>query len=283
MGTPFDAVGKDLFELAPAGWLGVLGHPRSADRVRMIDADLSSTVSTATDKVIFVDDPEPWLLMIELQANWDGDLPYDLMRRFALLRHRHRMPVSCAVVLMRPEANTSAMTGAFPQANPLGISWSFPFSVFRLWEQPVSTFLDGPLGLVPFAPIAQIDPTDLHRIKSIVGQRLISEATPSQSRTLRTAVVELLALRYDDTEIGIWEDLMATLDITATPLIKRLQNEAKLQQSRAALIRIGRKKFGVPPPAEAEATIAAATDLDRLDELMDRVLDVKNWNELMGT
>jgi hypothetical protein len=59
--------------------------------------------------------------MAELQANWDGDLPYDLLRRYSLLRHRHRLPVSCVVVLMRPSANTSTLTGAFLQPDPLGV------------------------------------------------------------------------------------------------------------------------------------------------------------------
>src|SRR5437667_6184403 len=86
MTTLYDATAKDLFELSPDGWLGVMGQPRPADKVRMIDADLSATVSTATDKVIYVDDPQPWLVMAELQANWDGDLPFDILRRFALLR-----------------------------------------------------------------------------------------------------------------------------------------------------------------------------------------------------
>src|SRR5688572_8937514 len=100
----FDAVGKDLVEFSPVGWVTFLDCPRPADRVHVIDADLSATVSTATDKVVRVDDPTPWLLMIELQANWDGDLPFDLLRRYALLRHRHRLPVACVVVLLRPSA-----------------------------------------------------------------------------------------------------------------------------------------------------------------------------------
>jgi hypothetical protein len=59
MNKAFDAVGKDLFEDAPTGWMGVFGQPRPPDRVWMIDADLSATVMTATDNLIYVNDPEP--------------------------------------------------------------------------------------------------------------------------------------------------------------------------------------------------------------------------------
>jgi hypothetical protein len=280
---PYDATGKDLFELAPAAWLGILGQPRPQDRVRMIDADLSATVSTATDKVIYVDDPSPWLAMFELQANWDGDLPYDILRRFSLLRHRHRMPVSCVVVLMRPSASTSAMTGTFLQPDPLGTDWPFPFHVVRLWELPADTFLQGPLGLLPFAPIALVDRTDATRVKSVIKDRLINEASRSQREILAVALIQLLALRYDKNEVGFWRDLMATLDISKTPLVKMFQEEAQLEQARADLLRMAQKKFGSPATPEAASIVAATSDLSRLNELMERVFDVDSWQELLAS
>jgi hypothetical protein len=102
MSKPFDAVGKDLIEAAPAAWLAILGQPRPDDKVWVIDADLSSTVTTATDKVLHVDDPEPWLILAELHSYCDPDLPLTLLKRHALLADRHRKPVSCVVVLLRP-------------------------------------------------------------------------------------------------------------------------------------------------------------------------------------
>ena len=51
MSKPFDAAGKVLLELDPSGWLTLLGSPRPADRVRVIDADVSA-VSLAADRVV---------------------------------------------------------------------------------------------------------------------------------------------------------------------------------------------------------------------------------------
>src|SRR4051794_632553 len=171
MATPFDAAAKDLIEMAPADWLAFLGQPRPPELVRVIDADLSATVTTSTDKVIRVDDPDPWLLLIELQAAWDGDMPFDLLRRYALLRHRHRLPVSYAIVLLRPEANTSAMTGAFLQPDRLGRDWDFPFHVVRVWETPAEALVRGPLGMTPLAPIAAVDRVGVLRVLSEVDER----------------------------------------------------------------------------------------------------------------
>ena len=48
------------------------------------------------------------------------------------------------------------------------------------------------------------------------------------------------------------------------------------------LFRLGRKRFG-QPKAAIKAKIEALTDLDRLEQLSDRVLDAKSWDELIGT
>src|SRR4051794_11669524 len=213
MATPFDAAAKDLIEMAPADWLAFLGQPRPPELVRVIDADLSATVTTSADKVIRVDDPEPWLLLIELQAAWDGDLPFDLLRRYALLRHRHRTPVSCVIVLLRPEANTSAMTGAFAQPERLGRDWEVPFHMVRVWETPSETFLRGPLAMIPLAPIAAVDRAEVPRVLSELDRRAEQEGTRAQADTLRTATLQLLALRYDEAFIAQLVEYMATIDL----------------------------------------------------------------------
>jgi predicted transposase YdaD len=61
------------------------------------------------------------------------------------------------------------------------------------------------------------------------------------------------------------------------------KGEAKghAEEAMEALLRLGRRKLG-PPGAEVEARIAALDDLDRLRELLDRVLDVASWDELPG-
>jgi hypothetical protein len=46
------------------------------------------------------------------------------------------------------------------------------------------------------------------------------------------------------------------------------------------LLHLGRKKFG-PPDPRVEVAIATIADLDRLRDLIDRVLDVSSWDELL--
>jgi hypothetical protein len=183
---------------------------------------------------------------------------------------------------MRPSANSSAMTGAFMQPDRLGADWPFPFHVIRLWETPAETFLTGPLGMLPFAPIARVDLNAAAHVKLVIKDRLQHEATRSQRDILAAALVQLLALRYDDESINFWRDMMATLDISKTHLAEMFREEGRLEEKRADVLRMGRKKFAAPAPPEAKAAIEAITDLDRLNELIDRALDVSSWQDLLS-
>ncbi len=58
--------------------------------------------------------------------------------------------------------------------------------------------------------------------------------------------------------------------------------EGAVEEARKILIRHGSKKFG-PPGEQAEARIAALDDVDRLQDLIDGVLDVASWDELLGS
>jgi len=58
--------------------------------------------------------------------------------------------------------------------------------------------------------------------------------------------------------------------------------EGATEEARRNLFRLGSKKLG-QPDARVEAQIAAITDRERLDQLLDRVLDVSSWDELLAS
>jgi hypothetical protein len=60
------------------------------------------------------------------------------------------------------------------------------------------------------------------------------------------------------------------------------REEGALREARKLLLRQGRRKFGAPEPA-IEATVQAITDLDRLERMSDRLLDVMTWQDLLAT
>jgi hypothetical protein len=58
-------------------------------------------------------------------------------------------------------------------------------------------------------------------------------------------------------------------------------SDDRLDLARSLLLKLGRKRFGEPPP-EVELQIRRVADLDRLEALYDRLLVVMNWQELLA-
>ncbi len=58
------------------------------------------------------------------------------------------------------------------------------------------------------------------------------------------------------------------------------RDEGRIEEARETVLRQGRRRFG-PPSETVEATITALTDLNRLKALLDRILDVSTWDELL--
>ncbi len=61
------------------------------------------------------------------------------------------------------------------------------------------------------------------------------------------------------------------------------KGEAKgaVEEAREILIRHGTKKFG-PPDEQTKTRISAMVDVNRIQDLIDRVLDVATWDELLA-
>jgi hypothetical protein len=56
--------------------------------------------------------------------------------------------------------------------------------------------------------------------------------------------------------------------------------EGMIEGARQTLLRQGRRRFGEPTAATAER-IQSETSLDRLNDLLDRILAVESWDELV--
>jgi hypothetical protein len=163
MAKPFDATLKELIETYPGDWLAPLNLTASGP-ITVIDADLS-TVTTEADKIIRVDDPEPWLLHIDLQASWDGTLARRALKYNVLAHDRHELPVHTALILLRPEADAAHLTGTYRYRPPHGGSEvMINYQVVRLWQEPVERFLDGGSGVLPLAPLCAVPREALHGV-----------------------------------------------------------------------------------------------------------------------
>ena len=195
MAGPFDITTRYLVETFPSHWLSLLGQSVTAP-VQVIATDLA-TVSAEADRVIRVDAPLPWLLHLELQASYDSTMGRRLARYNLLLHGRYDLAVRSLLILLRPSADGPTLSGRWELALPGDPPYvRFDYLVFRLWQQPLVSLLNGPLGTLPLAPLADVRREELPGVMRHIRSRLGREADAEQADRLEVATYTLLGLRY---------------------------------------------------------------------------------------
>jgi hypothetical protein len=288
MPMPYDATTKGLLGARPGDWLPFLGFPASPS-VRLIDAELS-TVTAAADKVLRVGGRHPWLLHLELQASRDPGLLERVLLYNGLLGYRHTLPVASVVVLLRDSADAPELTGVVERRLRTGERYlEFHYRVVRVWQMPVEAVLEGPAGVLPLAPLADVRQERMPAVVRRMEERLAGES-PEQAALLWTATYILMGLRYTREFTGrLLRGVRAMRESVTWQAIFE-EGEAKgIEEGKAmgeaegirkTLRLLGARKFGSPDPA-TETALAAITDPSELQALGVRLLDVESWQELI--
>jgi hypothetical protein len=137
-----------------------------------LDAELS-TVSVHADKHFKLSGPATGLLHLELESSWDGTIPDRLLLYNVLAEHRHQVPVYSVVMLLRPEANSTAATGLLERMGHGDVAYlNSRYRVIRLWEMPCADLMAGHLGLVPLALLTNDARPQLPQLVDQIGHRL---------------------------------------------------------------------------------------------------------------
>ena len=303
MKKPYDPTTRKLFELGPAAWIRFLRVPMTdPDRVRVIDSNLS-TVTAEADKVLWVDEPEPWIEHVEFQAGRDTDLPDRVHFYSTILGRGHKVPVHSTIVLLRPAADGPDLTGTYERRYRNGDVYDcFRYDVVRVWEQPVAEMLAAGLAVLPLAPVADVEPEQVPGVLMAISERLVRETSTDQAATLWAATKVLMGLRYSKEQVeeftrgvsamilgirgieesSVYQDIFAKGEAKGEAKGRKRKGrvEGRVEEARLAILRLGRKKFGQPDEG-VRTTIDAIDDIDQLNSLLDRILDVSSWNELL--
>jgi hypothetical protein len=281
MSKPFDIGLKELIDNDPRGWAQVF-CPEHVLNASLIESE-TATVSASADKVLRVELASgPVLLNLEPQSGHDASFPQRLHLYSTLLSHRHGLGVHSVALLLRPEANATAITGIYerPHAFRAGSYLRFEYDVVRLWEQPLDRFLQGPLALVPLAPLTDEALPQLTNVVQEAVQRVRTEADPDRRDTIEATLFLLLGLRFDKERISRLEQTIM-IDIRESSTYELWMERREARALRQIILRMGRKKFGEPTPAQVQA-VESMTDLERMHNLTDKLLDVTTWEELLA-
>jgi hypothetical protein len=238
----FDVSAKELVWEDPVGWLEGLGIGPIGP-VEVIESDITA-LTAAADKVLRVGGDSPYLVNIELQSSHQTDLARTLWFRQVALDYRHGLPVLTVLVLLRKEANSPALTGSLERRLPDGrLTNRYDYQVVRLWREPAEPFLTGSVGLLPLAPLADVEPTDLPALVQRMAARINQEPRPRAAK-LWTATSLLMGLRFPDEQIAeLLEGIMSLRESTTYQAILReghhLEVDANHQYDCGAQYRLG--------------------------------------------
>jgi predicted transposase YdaD len=270
---------KHVIAEHPQDWAQFFGV-QSGVWVQAIDTDVS-IITSVTDKVLYVMGDAPFILHLEPQGYYDEALDPRMYAYNGLLYRRHRAFVHTVVVLLAETAWGPANTGGVQAWSPVGRCWvDFRYELIKVWELPVDRLLTAGVGLLPLAPVADVEPEALPQVIDRMAQRFDREVPRAEAAELWTATYVLVGLKYDRmfarTLLRRVREIMRE-SVTYQAIIEEGHGEAK----RDSLIKLGTKRFG-PPPAEVRARISSVMDLDVLDAMLLRVLDATSWDDWLA-
>ena len=128
---------------------------------------------------------------------------------------------------------------------------------------------------------------DLPGVIQAIQTRLNHEATDNQAQIIWTATYLLMGLSYPEEIID--QLLQGVQNMKESVTYQKILREGRAEgqaigrtdKARRLLKRLGSKRLGKPGPG-IDSLIDDITDLDKLEQLTDRVLDVQDWKELLG-
>jgi predicted transposase YdaD len=277
---PFDTTFKHLIELRPGDIVAFLGVP-DVRSVELVDAELS-TIVAAADKVLRVRTGRgEFLVHLEFQTGADAHLDSRLFGYNALLYRQHAVPVWTVLFVLTPKADNKRWTGTLEIKLPTGRRChAFDYHVIRVWQLASEQVLQGGLGLLPLAPLCQ-DATD--NVASVVRQmarRLDQEAKRTEKESIWAATYFLMGLRFDAALarqlIPRGEQMKESTTYMAT------LEEGAVAEARKILMKQGRIRFG-GTPLQVVARLEDIENVERLEELSERLLTASSWDELLAS
>jgi hypothetical protein len=281
MAKTYDITLKHIEDQFGPAWATVLprliGLPADT-RTQPLDSDLSVTSSQA-DKLFQLSGPVTGVLHLELETSWAGEMPDRLLLYNVLAEHRHGGPVYSVVILLRPSADATAVTGELVRTDRNGEYLRFRYSVVRVWELSMEDLWAGPVGLIPRALLTNDAQPRLPELIRDMDERVARELgdTPD-AHLLRTACALLLGMRYHR---SVLRQLFAGVtQMRESEGYLMILEDGEIKARHTLIVRLGRKRLGQPTP-ETEAAIKSIMDLERLDRMFDVLDQVKTWDELL--
>ena len=280
MRRPYDPAIKTLAELAPADWLPLAKRRRR--RVTIVDSDVGTIVSGATDKLLRVHDDPAYLVHLDFEVGHvHANLPLRLRLYNSVFEYRHGCLVVSVPVLLAQEADSPQWNGllerGFPGEPPLS---TLRYEVIRVWQLPVEQLLSGGIGTLALAPISKVSQGEVRNVIRRMKERLSGPKAPLRAADIWAATYILLGVRYSDAvATSLFQEVLGMQESSTYRAIVR---QGRAEEARRFVLLMGEKKFGAADDS-VPAALEAIMDIEQLEELGVRLLSAESWRELLPT
>lgn len=292
----FDPVLKDISDRYSDQVVDVLRQIvgfRAHGQVEIIQPNIPQG-TLEVDRVYRLSEPYPSLWHTEWESSSSLARPDRFHVYNTLLTRQTGLPVKTVVVLLRPVAHSSDMTGVLtrnvPEEEPYLI-WRY--SVVRLWELPVELFLQSP-GTTPFAALAVRSPAELPELADRMEHQW-KKVDERAARDLRSFSELWLGMRFDPDlihalfeektmikESSIYKEILQEgKEAGKQEGIREGQALGKLAYARDFILRIGQMNVG-PADGKVQSTIENCTDQNRLDRMLTKLFKAHSWEEVLA-
>jgi predicted transposase YdaD len=229
------------------------------------------------------------IVHLDAQSSASASKHLDTLAYNSLLYRTYQVPVHSIVLLLRSDAQHPKLSGVVQYAaRPNRGRMNFEYEVIRLWEVSSEKILTGGLATLPLAVLGKL-PAALKLEDSLAAviqrmrERLERESPPNEADRLLTAAFVLTGLRLPRTAaFQLFRGVRAMRDSdTYQAILDEGREEGRVDELHRMLLRQGRKRFGEPDEGTRQA-IRDLQDLERLEHLGERLLEVSGWDELLA-
>jgi hypothetical protein len=284
MAMTFDATLKDMGRESPQGFLAAFDRPPTLP-VKLLNVDLS-TVTASADLVLGLGEPLQEIVHMDFQSSAAAWKHADAMAYHSLLFAHYHVPVHTVIILLRPQAAHSNMTGSIRYApRPGRGNMDFGYEIVPLWERPAEELLAGDVGVTPLAMLGRLPEKlsleeGLAAVAGRVVERLVREAPPERVKKLVTDAYLLTGLRVRrDVARGIFQGVRVMHE---SDTYLAILDEGEEKTRREDILVVGEERLG-PPDEAVRSQLANITDLDRLKRMLRRAAKAANWQEILET
>jgi hypothetical protein len=238
------------------------------------------------------EEPERWLALVHIEieaADRTTALKPRLPHYYVHLRHRYQLPVLPIVLYLKvglEGIGTDTYEERFWELRALG----FDYLYVGLPGLDAVQYIEGdnPLGLA-LAALMRIPPERVAWLGAEALRKLTEAPLNDQQRFLLGECVHAY-LPMNEQQQQEYERLVTVEPYTKVNAMNKTYYEKGIDQGmekgiekglQTALLRQGRKRFGAPTP-ETENRIRSIEDATRLEALVERIIDVTSWDELLA-